>query len=663
MKRDFEKEYREYMKNTTPDLWERIEAGLDEKDTADRTETDRNQKPAGIYYRHRTLFKILPAAACICILAAAGALIPGMRSRQASAPVDSAGEISADMSEKSAAPEAVTTAGRTEAHTGNLNEKSVSSDADTGPAAEMIADMAVAEQAVGLAAPAGGEEEEIFAENEEFEYEEIGYAPDAAMEMSEEMTFAGSMMPGPGTGSESYGHKEENGFSLVSVNPVSTFSADVDTASYANVRRMIEDGWGLESIYPDAVRTEEFINYFHYDLNLPEGEEPFGITAEIAACPWNTEHQLMLIGLRTEAIDLSEAPAENLVFLLDVSGSMADDDKLPLLQRAFAELTAQLDEEDTVSIVTYANDVEVVLEGVKGNEQQTILDAIEGLSPEGGTYGEGGIQKAYALAERYFLPEGNNRVLLATDGDLNIGISEPDQLEKLIREKRESGVYLSVLGFGTGNVRDDNMERLADCGNGNYSYIDSVLEARKVLVEELGANFHTVAEDVKLQIEFNPETVNAYRQLGYENRQLNAVDFADDTKDAGEIGAGHSMVVLYELIPAGSAQAVELKYRTDRETAFADEYGTLKIRYKEPGSTASVETERIIDKTAFTQTPDEDFVFAALAAEFAMVLKDSPNKGTSSLENILATCKELDLKDEYRQEFYYLVRLLAKREA
>ena len=770
MKRDFEKEYQEYMKNNTPDLWERIEAGLTDREAPAEKEptaesTQKKQYNGNVYYRHRTLFRLLPAAACICILAAA-ALIPGLHSRKALMPEDAVNEpqtvseadagtgsktddatdaetdigtgSEADAGTSSEADAAASS--ETDAAAGQEEEQEVISseagaevlqdkgtvlnarsdtDEDTGEstgadtaaentatvtaaentatitasgstaaaitsedAADYSMDMAVPEAMVDITAPVGGETGSmIAADAEEFVYEDIGYWEESAAEVDAGMYYAGSMMDmaEPEVVSESYAHTDESGFCLTASQPVSTFSADVDTASYANVRRMIEDGWSLRTIYPDSVRTEEFINYFHYDLNLPEGEEPFGVTTEMSDCPWNKDHQLLMIGLQTEEIDLSEAPAENLVFLLDVSGSMADEDKLPLLQRAFSELTAQLDDEDTVSIVTYANDVKVVLEGVKGSEREAIQDAVEALAPEGGTYGEGGIQKAYALAERYFLPDGNNRILLATDGDLNIGISEPEELEKLIRKKRESGVYLSVLGFGTGNVRDDNMERLADCGNGNYSYIDSILEARKVLVEELGATFHTVAEDVKLQIEFNPQTVNAYRQLGYENRQLNAVDFADDTKDAGEIGAGHSMVVLYELIPAGSDQAVELKYQSgqnsspastateetaDRtQNAYADEFATLKIRYKKPGQKTSIETETVIDRSALTETPGDDFTFASLVAEFAMVLKDSPNKGTSSLEEILAACADLDLKDEYRQEFCYLVRLLLKREA
>lgn len=467
---------------------------------------------------------------------------------------------------------------------------------------------------------------------------------------------------------EEYEKAEENGFYLSAVQPLSTFSADVDTASYANVRRMIEDGYTLDEINPDAVRAEEFINYFSYDLNYPKKGEMFGVTTEIAPCPWNDDHYLMMVGMRTEAIDMSEAPDSNLVFLLDVSGSMSDDDKLPLLQKSFKELVNELGENDTVSIVTYASGVETVLKGAKGSEKDKICEAIDELYASGGTNGEGGIQRAYQLAEANFIDGGNNRVILATDGDLNIGVSEPDELEKLIEEKRDSGVYLSVLGFGTGNIKDNNMERLADCGNGNYAYIDSLFEAKKVLVDEMGATLLTIAEDVKLQVEFNPGTVNAYRLIGYENRMLEATDFNDDTKDAGEIGAGHTVIALYEIIPVGSDDEITLKYQNPndnssrKDTAYDDEFATVGIRYKEPGQSTSKLKSYVVDEEDFTKNPSDDFVFASIVAEFAMILSDSPNKGDSTLEGIMDTYSTLDIDDEYKEEFYYLVKLMAKRQ-
>ena len=417
----------------------------------------------------------------------------------------------------------------------------------------------------------------------------------------------------------------------------------------------------MDEIYRDAVRAEEFVNYFSYDLKDPENGDKFGVTTKVAACPWNDAHDLLFIGMKTEDIDLSETPAQNLVFLIDVSGSMDEDNKLPLLKRSFLQLLDELDEEDTVSIVTYANGVDTVLDGASCDDKDTIRDAINGLVAEGGTYGEGGIQRAYEIAERHYLPDGNNRVILATDGDLNIGISEPDQLEKLIKEKKDTGVYLSVLGFGMYNYRDDNMERLADCGNGNYAYIDSLLEAKKVLVEEMGSTLLTVADDVKLQVEFNPSVVNAYRLIGYEDRLMAATDFRDDKKDAGEIGAGHSVIALYELIRADSPQAVTLKYQenTDIAEGTGEEYATVYIRYKEPGEDTAKENEYPVSAQKFTEKPDDDFRFAAAAAEFAMILRDSDEKGDASLEHLTEILKDIPLDDEYRQEFGYLVRRLS----
>lgn len=467
---------------------------------------------------------------------------------------------------------------------------------------------------------------------------------------------------------EKYETTEENTFKLTASEPLSTFSADVDTASYTNVRRMIENGWSAYDIYADAVRPEEFVNYFSYDLKDPENGDKFGVTTKVGPCPWNSEHQLMFIGMKTQDIDLSEIPEQNLVFLIDVSGSMSDDNKLPLLKKSFLQLLDQLDENDTVSIVTYADGVNTVLDGAKCDDKDAIRDAIQGLEAGGGTYGEGGIQRAYEIGGRNFIPEGNNRVILATDGDLNIGVSEPEELERLITEKKDSGIYLSVLGFGMYNYRDDNMERLADCGNGNYAYIDSLLEAKKVLVEEMGSTLLTVADDVKLQVEFNPEKVNAYRLIGYENRLMSATDFRDDTKDAGEIGAGHSVVALYELIPAGSSQAVTLKYQgggkqpAAEESGTADyssEFATVYIRYKEPGTDTALENDYPVTEEEYTDAPDDDFRFAAAAAEFAMILKNSDEKGISSLEHLTEVLKDIEPGDEYRQEFRYLVRRLS----
>lgn len=465
---------------------------------------------------------------------------------------------------------------------------------------------------------------------------------------------------------EGYEKAQENGFLMASIQPLSTFSASVDTASYSNVRRMIEDGYTVDEIPSEAVRAEEFINYFHYDLNLPKGKDKFGITLKMSNCPWNDKHKLVFVGLRTQDIDMSDRLDSNLVFLIDVSGSMDESNKLPLLVKSFKQLTENLTAKDSISIVTYADGVETVLSGAKGSEKEKIFDALDSLMAGGSTNGEGGIQKAYEVAKNHFIKGGINRVILATDGDLNVGISEPDELQRFIEEKRKTDIYLSVLGFGEGNLQDDNLERLANYGNGNYSYIDSLLEAKKVLVEEMGSTLVTVADDVKLQIEFNPANVNAYRLVGYENRMLNDSDFADDTKDAAEIGAGHSVVAMYEIIENGSSDAIELRYNEGKDTgdkgdkSKADEYAFIKIRYKEAGENNSKEVSYPLTKDIYKEEMDDDFKFASLAAEFAQILSNSRNRGTATLESIMEDYKKLAVSsDEYKNEFYYLVRKLS----
>lgn len=466
---------------------------------------------------------------------------------------------------------------------------------------------------------------------------------------------------------EEYDAVTENGFMSVAASPVSTFSADVDTASYANVRRMIMDGYTCSDIPAGAVRTEEMVNYFSYDYETPEGNEPFAVTATIGDCPWNEDSKLLIMGLQTEAIDFSEAPASNIVFLLDVSGSMNSEDKLPLLKQAFSLLVENLDEDDRISIVTYASSNDVVLEGATGDERQEIMDALNSLEAGGSTNGGEGIITAYELAEEYFIPGGNNRVILATDGDLNVGITNQSDLEDLIEEKRESGVFLSVLGFGTGNYSDSNMETLADAGNGNYSYIDGMTEAKKVLVEELGATMVTVAKDVKLQVEFNPAEVAEYRLIGYDNRMLTTEDFEDDTRDAGEIGAGHSVTVIYEIVPAtcGTVIEEELRYQDStlsEEAIESGEWLSLSIRYKEPEEEESIELVYYFGEEQYTEEVSEDFLFAATVAEFAMVLKNSEYIGEGSLEHVLESLENMELEDEYREEFYLLVQMLENNE-
>lgn len=473
-------------------------------------------------------------------------------------------------------------------------------------------------------------------------------------------------MPEPDWNTEEYSALKESGFKAVANDPLSTFSADVDTASYSNLRRMIEDGYMIGEIPQGAVRIEEMLNYFSYDYNLPKKGEPFGVTTVIGDCPWNEDAKLLQIGLKTEEIDFSEAPASNLVFLLDVSGSMYSDDKLPLLQKSFSMLAGELTEKDTVSIVTYAGADEVILKGVGGGNKEEITRAINALEAGGSTNGADGIGTAYELAEKYFIKNGNNRVILATDGDLNVGPSSESELDKLITEKKESGVFLSVLGFGTGNIKDNKMETLADHGNGNYAYIDSVGEAKKVLVEQMGATLVTVAKDVKFQVEFNPAYIKGYRLLGYENRTLATEDFDDDKKDAGEIGAGHMVTALYEIIPTDSAQeidATELKYQENKkETGVMNgEWLNLKIRYKEPDGSESILKEYPVTEDMYEKKPSEDFYFAAAVAEFGMILRDSGYKGEASIENVRALLKNVDTeKDDYKDEFVYLVKKVQK---
>lgn len=470
---------------------------------------------------------------------------------------------------------------------------------------------------------------------------------------------------------EEYAKYTENGYKLVADYPLSTFSTDVDTASYANVRRMLLNG---ETVNPDAVRTEEFINYFNYDYPQPLGEDPVSITTELSDCPWNSESKLMLVGLKAEDIEVTERPPMNLVFLIDVSGSMMNQNKLPLVQQAFAMLAENLDKNDRISIVTYAGEEKVVLEGESGDNYTEITDALNSLEAGGSTAGEAGINRAYKIAEEYFIEGGNNRVILATDGDLNVGVSSAEELTALVEKKREGGVYLSVLGFGTGNLKDDRLEALADNGNGNYSYIDSLSEAQKVLVAEMSGTLYTVAKDVKIQVEFNPLNVAAYRLVGYENRLLEDEDFTDDKKDAGDMGAGHSVTALYEIIPvkgvlgSSGSSGIELKYQKSNSSAeikdtkessaeinqsgeLQKELLTVKLRYKSPDENESREIQNAVRVDSYTEELPSNLAFAACAAEFAMYLKGSEYSDIKPNE-ILDTLNKYDLiTDEHREEF------------
>ena len=460
---------------------------------------------------------------------------------------------------------------------------------------------------------------------------------------------------------EDYAAIAENSFVAVADDPRSTFSIDVDTASYANTRRFLQDG----TLPPaDAVRIEELVNYFDYDYAAPEGNTPFSMTHEVSSCPWNQDHLLVHVGLQGQTIDASDVPARNLVFLLDVSGSMNSPDKLPLLTQGLGMLVDGMRKQDRISIVVYAGASGVVLEPTA--DKAEINDALRRLSAGGSTNGGAGIELAYRLAEKTMIEGGINRVILATDGDFNVGTTSQGELVKLIEAKRKSGVFLSVLGFGSGNLKDSTMEMLADKGNGNYAYIDSIAEARKVLVKEGGSTLVTIAKDVKIQVEWNPKEVASYRLIGYENRKLAHTDFNDDTKDAGEIGAGHTVTALYEVVPAGgrgSAGVDPLKYQGEATAltpaASSGELMTVKIRYKQPSGDKS-------DLLSFAVSPDDrpldkttdDFRFAAAVAEFGMVLRGSEHRGQATFDTALDLAAGALGKDpeRTRAEFVTLVR-------
>ncbi len=465
----------------------------------------------------------------------------------------------------------------------------------------------------------------------------------------------------PEYNTESYDKPDENGFFMAMGQPLSTFAADVDTASYANVRRMIEDGYDALMIPSEAVRPEEFINYFSYDLKPAGRRDKFGVTTEVAPCPWNEDHELLFVGVKAEDKLDGDIPKSNLVFLIDVSGSMASPNKLDLLKKSFIDLVDNLPGDGCVSIVTYASREEVVLEGADMRDKSRIKSAIRSLEAAGSTAGERGMEMAYEVAKDYFIEGGNNRIIMATDGDLNVGISDPDDLEKFIKGKKEDGIFLSVLGFGEGNYKDDRLERLADCGNGNYSYIDCVGEGRKVLVEQMSSTLVTVAKDVKFQIEFNPAVVNSYRLIGYENRQMDAVDFNNDKKDGGEIGSGHCVVALYEIVTEGSRSAIDLKYQHNDKDHASDEYATIKIRYKEPEEDASKLCTYVVDRDNYRDTASENLTFAGLVAEFAMLLSDSDYSNDISYRDIINSYRQLEETDDYKDEFISLVRLMDKR--
>jgi len=463
---------------------------------------------------------------------------------------------------------------------------------------------------------------------------------------------------------EDYDGIVENRFLSTTENALSTFSIDVDAASYSNVRRFLQMG----QLPPaGAVRIEEMINYFHYDYPQPKNDDPFSINTELANCPWNPAHKLVLVGLQGKKVPVENLPASNIVFLIDVSGSMMEENKLPLVKTSMKLLVDQLREQDKVSLVVYAGNAGLVLPPTSGTNKSTIKDAIDKLEAGGSTAGGEGIRLAYKTAKENFLKTGNNRVILCTDGDFNVGASSDDALISMIEEERKSGVFLTVLGFGMGNYKDNKMEKLADKGNGNHAYIDGLNEAKKVLVSEFGGTLFTIAKDVKLQVEFNPSKVQAYRLIGYENRLLNKEDFNNDKKDAGELGSGHTVTALYELIPVGVknefAESVDkLKYQQPKQTpanAGGNELMTVKFRYKKPDGDISKLIEHPVEENPFLlNAASANFRFAAAVAEFGMLLRNSEFKQSSSYNNAWLMAKEALGKDEegYRSEFLKLLK-------
>lgn len=468
----------------------------------------------------------------------------------------------------------------------------------------------------------------------------------------------------PNFNTESYNFIEENRFHLAKENAVSTFAVDVDKASYSNVRRFLNYGSLPQK---DAVRIEELINYFTYSYPQPSSEHPFSITTEVSACPWNSQHQLVHIGIQGKRIATKNLPPSNLTFLIDVSGSMNTPERLPLVKESMKLLVNELREEDRVSIVVYAGAAGLVLPPTHGDNKRKIIDALERLEAGGSTAGGEGIELAYKVAQQNFIKNGNNRVILCTDGDFNVGVSSDAELVRLIEQKRKTGIYLTVLGYGMGNYKDSKMEQLANKGNGNYAYIDDLQEAKKTLVSEFGGTLFTIAKDVKIQVEFNPAKVKSYRLIGYENRKLNKEDFNDDKKDAGEIGSGHSVTALYEIVPVGVGNddklTDDLKYQSNiikPEATRSNELMTVKFRYKKPDSETStyLDVPVLESQGVKLEKSSDDFRFSAAVVMFGMLLRESEHKGDATYDKAYALAKQSLGNDEegYRKDFLEMIQ-------
>lgn len=491
------------------------------------------------------------------------------------------------------------------------------------------------------------------------EYEEADYEPtvDMAAPVPSPSAAANSAdydFDVPNT--EEYSHNEESGYKNPAITPLSTFSADVDTASYANIRRLINDG---NSVPEDAVRIEEMLNYFDYDYPKPQ-KSTFNISTELTDCPWNSGSQILKVGIQGK--DLVETPASNLVFLVDTSGSMGweADEKIELVKKSINTLAKNMTSNDRISIVTYSGTESVILAGAKGTQVKTVSKLTSLLDAEGSTNGEGGINAAYAIAEKYFIEGGNNRIIMMTDGDLNVGISSETELTKLIEEKRKSGVYFTVLGFGKDNIKDNKMEALADNGNGSYHYIDTAREAYKVLSAERNSTLFTIAGDVKIQVEFNPANVKSYRLIGYDNRRMANEDFTDNTKDAGEVGAGQSVTALYEIVPADGKNNASLKYQETSDSAATSELLTIKVRYKNAETGKVQQITETVNKEDYSKTMSDGMKLACAVAEFGLTMKNSDYKGSSTAQSALKLAQSIEEPDAYTKELINLIKKYTK---